>query len=125
MEYLRRRGEDSEPALILSIRKRRISRRTVQRLASEAAAKVGVGHCHPHELRHRFSTDAIEGGLPDKQLRKHLGQVSLEHTYRYIHLTDDGVEQGFRQAMENICQRATRTPHACAKRGSVKKSRAA
>jgi integrase/recombinase XerC len=52
MEYLRRRGEGSEPALILSSRKRRISRRTVQRLVEEAAANVGAGHCHPHELRH-------------------------------------------------------------------------
>jgi site-specific recombinase XerD len=125
LKYLHRRGEDGEPALILSSRKRRISRRTVQRLVHEAAAKVGAGHCHPHELRHRFATDAIEGGLPDKQLKKHLGQVSLEHTYRYIHLTEDGVERGFEQAMKKISQRSTRTPQPRPAHEPVKSSRAA
>ena len=108
LKYLTHRGEDSEPALILSRRKRRISRRTVQRLVHEAAVKVGAGHCHPHVLRHRFATDAIEGGLPDKQLKKHLGQVSLEHTYRYIHLTEDEIDRGFKQASDRIYQRSSR-----------------
>jgi len=125
-KYLRRRGEDGEPALLLSSRKRRISPRTVQRLLHDAAAKVTPGgHCHPHELRHRFATDAIEGGLPDKQLKKLLGQVSLENTYRYIHLTEDGVERGFEQAMKKISQRLARKPQARAARGPVKRSRAA
>lgn len=125
INYLRRRGDDSEPALILSSRKRGISRRTVQRLVHEAAAKVGAGHCHPHALRHRFATDAIERHLPDKQLKKLLGQVSLEHTYRYIHLTEDGVEQGFEQAMKKIDKRATRVPRVRAKAGRMTKGNAA
>ena len=124
MKYLDHRGQDGEKALILSSRKGRISRRTVQRLVHAAAASVGAT-CHPHELRHRFATDAIEGGMPDKQLKKHLGQASLEPTYRYIHLTEDGIERGFEQAMEKIYQRSTRRPQARAAQGPVKRRRAA
>lgn len=105
MKYLGERERDRVSALILTSRVRRISRRTVQRLVHAAAVSVGAGN--PHELRHRFATDAMEGGLPDKQLKKHLGQVNLEHTYRYILLTDDGVKQAYKQAMDKICQRST------------------
>lgn len=123
--YLDRRGKDSVKALILSSRKRRISPRTVQRLVHAAAAKVGAGHCHPHELRHRFATDAIERGMPDKQLKKHLGQASLEPTYSYIHLTEDGIQRSFEKAMDKICQGSARSVRARAAQRRAKRSEAA
>ena len=125
LKYLDRRGKDSEPALILSSRKRRISRRTVQRYVHAAAAKAGAGHCRVHELRHWFATDAIERGMPDKQLKKHLGQASLEPTYRYIHLTEDGIQRSFENAMDNIYQGSARTPRARAAQRPAKRSKAA
>jgi site-specific recombinase XerD len=114
INYQHWRGKDGNPALILSSRKCGISRRTVQRIIQQAAAKV-AGHCHPHELRPRFATNAIEGGLPEKQLKKNLGQVNFEHTYRYIHLSDAGIVREFDQAMEAISRRLS-----CASPGSAR-----
>lgn len=124
ISYLDRRGDDGVAALILSTRNRRISRRTVQRLVQAAAAKLGA-HSHPHELRHRFTTDAIENGLPDKQVRKHLGQGSLEHTYRYIHLTEEGVEREFQLSMRKIDQQLADTCQQWPATGRVKGDKAA
>lgn len=125
LDYLRSRGADTNPALILSSRNRRISRRTVQRLIKKAAAKVGASHCHPHELRHRFATDALDHGLPEKQLKKLLGQLDLQTTYRYIHTTDARVQEDFEQIMKNKSLFARRRSSARVAEKPIKRQKAA
>lgn len=84
-------------------------------------SRDGIG-TQPEQQTTRFSTDAVEGALPDKQVSKHLGQGSIEHTYRYIHLTEDGVEREFQQSMKKIDQQSARTPKHWPAPGQVKGS---
>jgi site-specific recombinase XerD len=40
-----------------------INRRTVHRIVATTARKAGIGHVHPHQLRHTLATQAINRGM--------------------------------------------------------------
>ena len=40
-----------------------ISRRTVHRIVATTARKAGIGHVHPHQLRHTLATQANNRGM--------------------------------------------------------------
>lgn len=55
-----------------------------------------------HALRHTYATRAIESGMQPKVLQKLLGHSSSKTTMdRYVHVTDDSLENGVRQFEAN------------------------
>ncbi|MGE0305183.1 MAG: tyrosine-type recombinase/integrase [Acidimicrobiia bacterium] len=64
-----------------------------------AAANAGIGHVHPHQLRHTYATKLINGGMSLEALMTVLGHVSPQMTLRYAHLASDSIRVAYDNAM--------------------------
>ncbi|MEA2063175.1 MAG: tyrosine recombinase [Gemmatimonadota bacterium] len=103
-EYLKTRRElFGEPApgdaLFVGRRGRRIGRRQVQRLVSEACARAGLpAGISPHALRHSFATHLLDRGAELVAIREMLGHESLSTTQKYTHVSVERLKKTYRQA---------------------------
>ncbi|MGI8808517.1 MAG: tyrosine-type recombinase/integrase [Acidimicrobiales bacterium] len=50
--------------LLLTNRGRAINRQAVVRMPNRAGRRAGLGHLHPHQLRHTLATQAVNRGAP-------------------------------------------------------------
>jgi site-specific recombinase XerD len=84
-------------------------RRTIHRYVVAAAKRAGVGHVHPHQLRHTLATQAINRGMSLEAIAALLGHRSMRMTLTYARITDrtvadeyfrvtEAVETGYRNA---------------------------
>ena len=60
-------------------------------------------HVTPHTLRHSVATHLFEAGVSLRWIQKFLGHASLQTTLVYLHLTDDGEDNG-RAKLDEIAQ---------------------
>ncbi len=78
-------------------------RRTIHRYVDTVARRAGVGHVHPHQLRHTLATQAINRGMSVEAIAALLGHRSMDMTMTYARLSDRTVaDEYFRvtQAVE-------------------------
>jgi integrase len=84
-------------------------RRTIHRYVAAAAKRAGVGHVHPHQLRHTLATQAINRGMSLEAIAALLGHRSMRMTLTYARISDrtvadeyfrvtEAVEASYRQA---------------------------
>jgi site-specific recombinase XerD len=62
--------------------------RTVHRIVATTARKAGIGHVHPHQLRHTLATQAINRGMRLEAIAALLGHRSMEMTLTYARIAD-------------------------------------
>jgi site-specific recombinase XerD len=71
------------PLLLPRENGRALDRHTVTRLINRAGTAAGLGHIHPHQLRHTLATQAINRGMSLEAIAALLGHRSLDMTLRY------------------------------------------
>jgi hypothetical protein len=60
----------------------------VHRIVATTARKAGIGHVHPHQLRHTLATQAINRGMRLEAIAALLGHRSMEMTLTYARIAD-------------------------------------
>ena len=65
-----------------------VDRHRVTRMVRRIAKRAGIGHVHPHQLRHTLATQAINRGMRLEAVAALLGHKNLEMTLVYARIAD-------------------------------------
>ena len=65
-----------------------LDRHLVGRIVRRIGRAAGIGHVHPHQLRHTLATQAINRGMRLEAIAALLGHRSMEMTLIYARITD-------------------------------------
>jgi integrase/recombinase XerC len=72
--------------------------RTIHRVVTAAAARVGLSDVTPHTLRHSFATHLLEGGASIAVVRELLGHESMLTTQRYLAVSGEHLRVSYQAA---------------------------
>ncbi len=72
-----------------------LNRYAVQRWLTAIARRAGIGHVHPHQLRHTLATQAINRGMSIEAIAALLGHRSLDMTLRYARISNRVVAEEY------------------------------
>lgn len=76
----------------------RLTVRTVDRIVTRAARRVGLHGVTPHTLRHCYATHMLENGAPLKVVQDLLGHDSIAATQRYLRITPSQIKKSYLSA---------------------------
>jgi site-specific recombinase XerC len=96
------RRNDTDPALFLSSRKKRISGRTVQAAVDAWCKRLHLPHIHVHQLRHSFATRNVNAGMQLPVLQSLMGHKNPHTTGRYFRVDSDRKTREYFGAMEYL-----------------------
>jgi integrase/recombinase XerD len=94
-------AKPAEPtqALFLSTRGRRMSADAIRTMFNKTLVAAGVStDYHPHDIRHTFASDLLEGGADLRSVQELLGHASLSTTQVYTHVSNERLWQVHHQA---------------------------
>lgn len=102
LEYIdNERCLDAKPddsALLVSLRGRSMTTRTVQRVCSMFSTFLDIKkQVTPHTLRHSFATHLLNAGMDLRSLQELLGHSSLSSTEKYTHVTTQDLQDMYTQ----------------------------
>ncbi len=96
-DYRERRGPSPSGLLVVRNDGQPFDRRTIHRYVGSVAKRAGIGHVHPHQLRHTLATHCINRGMSLEAIAAMLGHRSPRMTLVYARISNDSVaEQYFR-----------------------------
>jgi site-specific recombinase XerD len=87
LRKLRDRQEPGQQFLFLSERGKRLSTDMVARIIQRAGEAAGLGHVHPHMLRHSGGHMLADMGHDTRAIQEILGHKNIQHTVRYTQLS--------------------------------------
>jgi integrase len=76
------------PGRLLSGVEGPLNRYAVDRWVKAIGRRAGIGHVHPHKLRHTLATQAINRGMSIEAIAALLGHRSLDMTMRYAKISN-------------------------------------
>lgn len=99
--YIESRTDDV-PALFLSERKQRLSKRAIQDVLDTWCRKLGLKRFHIHQLRHTFATRLANANIEAMVLKDLMGHARFETTTRYFKLSEETRARQYFSAMEYL-----------------------
>ena len=86
-------------ALFLNDRGTRLSRQSMWKVISDAAARANLPtHVSPHSLRHSYATHLLDGGADIRVVQELLGHASVTTTQIYTLVTIDKLRESYANA---------------------------
>ena len=71
-------------------------------LRGRVAKRAGVGHVHPHQLRHTLATQSINRGMSLEAIAALLGHRSMDMTLTYARISDETVADAYFKVTEAV-----------------------
>ena len=87
---------------LLSDHRGPINRHLVARILNRTATAAGIGHVHPHQLRHTLATQAINRGMRLEAIAALLGHRSMHMTMTYARIADRVVADEYAAVSDQI-----------------------
>jgi hypothetical protein len=81
-----------------------VDRHRVTRMVRRIAKRAGIGHVHPHQLRHTLATQAINRGMRLEAVAAMLGHKNLEMTLVYARIADRTVADEYFDVTSRVDQ---------------------
>lgn len=98
-------------------------RRTIARYVEAVARRAGVGHVHPHQLRHTLATQCLNRGMSLEAIAALLGHRSPRMTLVYARISDTNVADQYFAATQAVEAEAASGPRADGDHESAEKHR--
>jgi Phage integrase family len=102
VDYKALRGPSRSGHLLERDDGRPFDRRTVHRYVATVATRAGVGHVHPHQLRHTLATQSINRGMSLEAIAALLGHRSMDMTLTYARISDRTVAEQYFKVTEAV-----------------------
>jgi integrase len=93
---------DAGSGLLLTNDGRPLNRHVVTRMVDRVAKRAGIGHVHPHQLRHTLATQAVNRGMRLESIAELLGHRTLRMTIRYARIANKTVADEYRAAVDKV-----------------------
>ncbi len=74
----------------------------LRRYVNTIARRAGIGHVHPHQLRHTLATQAINRGMSLEAIAALLGHRSMRMTLTYARISDRTVAEEYFKVTEAV-----------------------
>lgn len=81
---------------------RPLNRHQITRMLNRAAKTAGIGHVHPHQLRHTLATQAINRGMSLEAVAAMLGHKTLRMTLVYARIADRTVSDAYDRVTDQV-----------------------
>jgi hypothetical protein len=79
-----------------------MSRHQISRILKRIAKAAGIGHVHPHQLRHTLATQAINRGMSLEAIAAMLGHKTLRMTLVYARVADQTVADAYDKVSDQV-----------------------
>jgi site-specific recombinase XerD len=93
---------DDDAGLLITDDGRPLDRHQVGRIVRRVGRVAGIGHVHPHALRHTLATQAINRGMSLEAIAALLGHRSLRMTLVYARIADRKVADEYFAVTEQV-----------------------
>jgi hypothetical protein len=90
------------PGRLLAGARGPLNRQAVQRWINTITKRAGIGHVHPHQLRHTLATQAINRGMSIEAIAALLGHKTLAMTMVYARIADKTVADEYFAVTEKV-----------------------
>ena len=74
----------------------------IRRYVETVVRRAGIGHVHPHQLRHTLATQAINRGMTLEAIAALLGHRSMRMTLTYARISDRTVAEEYFKVTEAV-----------------------